>query len=120
MDNIDKTTEPQLRDFDAAGVIVGARIVKSDDGYVLVIQVSWKPGELVVFSQRGRPRAWVSMDRLLRYIQEVTPTIKQIEVVLGAAPEWAHSKKRQPVRRAPAKKASVRKRSPAGRPRAAD
>jgi hypothetical protein len=54
MDNIDKTTEPQLRDFDAAGVIVGARIVKSDDGYVLVIQVSWKPGELVVFSQRGK------------------------------------------------------------------
>lgn len=119
MDNIDKTTEPQLRDFDAAGVITGAKIVKSDDGYVLVIQVSWKPGDLVVFNQRGKPRAWVSMDRLLRYIQEVTPTIKQIELVLDGAPAWARTEKRQP-RKAPAKKASTRRRSPSGRARAAD
>lgn len=120
MDNIDKTTESQLRDFDAAGVITGAKIVQSDDGYVLVIQVSWKPGQLVVFSQRGKPRAWVSMDRLLRYIQEVTPTIRQIELVLGGAPEWARTEKRQPARRGPAKKTPTRGRSPTGRVRAAD
>jgi hypothetical protein len=83
-DNIDKATEPQLRDYDQAGVITGARIVRSDEGYVLVIRVSWKAGELVVYNQRGKPRAWVSLDRLISHLGEVAPSIETLELRLSA------------------------------------
>jgi hypothetical protein len=81
--NIDKATEPQLRDYDQAGAITGARIIRSSDGYVLVIRVSWKPGELVVFNQRNKPRAWVSLDRLIAHLGEVAPSIQTVELSLS-------------------------------------
>jgi hypothetical protein len=83
-DNTDKATESQLREYDEAGVITGARIIRSDEGYVLVIRVSWKSGESVIYNQRNKPRAWVSLDRMLGHLAEVAPSIKTIELALEA------------------------------------
>lgn len=88
MENSGKTTEPQLRDYNQAGVISAAKIVKTADGYVLVIQVSWKLGELIVFNHRGTPRTWVSMDRLLAYITETVPTIRELQLLLDQPSGW--------------------------------
>ena len=65
LDLTDRATERQLRDYDQAGVITAAKIAKSDDGFIVVIQVSWKRGDIVVYNQRNKPRAWRSLDRLV-------------------------------------------------------
>lgn len=81
-EKIDKASESQLRDYDQAGVITSARIVGSKDGYVLIVRVSWKAGESVVYNQRNKPRAWVSLDRLIRHLAEVAPSIKALHLTL--------------------------------------
>lgn len=77
-----KVSEPQLREYDYAKAITAAKIEKTDDGFVLVINVNWRKGDLTVFSQRNRPRAWQSLDRLVRYLERVAPSIKILEVHL--------------------------------------
>ncbi len=74
-----KMTEPQLREYDQAGAITAARIVRTAEGYVLVINVNWKEGDLTVYSQRNKPRAWRSLDRLIGHLEALT-SIRQIEV----------------------------------------
>lgn len=80
---MNKVSEPQLREYDAAGVITAARVVKSDEGYVLVINVNWKEGDLTVYSQRNKPRAWQSVDRLIGHITRIAPSITHFEVFLN-------------------------------------
>jgi D-alanyl-D-alanine carboxypeptidase len=113
METTDKTTEPQLREFEAARVITGAKIVKTDEGYVLVVQVSWRKGDLVVFNQRGKPRAWASMDRLLRYIEEVTPSVGRIDLVLEKGAEQADARPDTPAKKVAAKPVAKKPLKPA-------
>lgn len=108
MENIEKTTEPLLREYDQARAITAAKIVKTDEGYVLVVQVAWKRGDLIVFNQRGKPRAWVSMDRLLAYLAEVAPSIRHFDLVFDQPIAWEAPK---PAAKAPAKKAAAKKRA---------
>ena len=78
-----KVSEPQLREYDSAGVITAARVVRTEDGYVVVINVSWKEGDLTVYSQRSKPRAWQSIDRLIGHLARVAPSIQHFEVFLN-------------------------------------
>jgi hypothetical protein len=80
---MNKVSEPQLREYDSAGVITAAKVVRTKNGYVLVINVNWKGGDLTVYSQRNRPRAWQSVDRLIGHIIRVAPSIKHFEVFLN-------------------------------------
>ena len=77
-----KVSEPQLREYDVAGVITAAKVLKSDDGYVLVINVTWKEGDLTVYSQRNKPRAWQSLDRLIGHLERIAPSITRLEIFL--------------------------------------
>lgn len=79
---MDKVSEPQLREYDAAGAITAAKVVRTEDGYVLVINVNWKEGDLTVYSQRNRPRAWQSVDRLIGHLERVAPSIIHLELFL--------------------------------------
>ena len=88
MEQIQKTTDPLLREYGQAGAITAAKIVKTVKGYVLVIEVAWKPGDLIVFNQRGKPRAWASMDRLLRYLEDVAPSVRHFDLVFDEPPGW--------------------------------
>ena len=85
MEQSQKTTERLVREYDQAGAIRAAKIVRTAEGYVLVIEVAWKEGELIVFNQRGKPRAWVSMDRLLRYLADVAPSLRYFDLVFDQA-----------------------------------
>lgn len=107
MENTEKTTEPLLREYEQAKAITAAKIVKTAEGYVLVIQVAWKRGDLIVFNQRGKPRAWVSMDRLLSYLAEVAPSIRHFDLVFDQPIGWdtpAPAKVVTPAKKAAAKK----------------
>lgn len=77
-----KVTEPQLKEYDAAGAITAAKVVRTDKGYVLVINVNWKEGDLTVYSQRNQPRAWQSIDRLIGHLDRIAPSIKQLQLFL--------------------------------------
>ena len=77
-----KVNEPQLREYDVAGAITAAKVMKSDDGFVLVINVNWKEGDLTVYSQRNKPRAWQSLDRLIGHLERIAPSITHFEVFL--------------------------------------
>lgn len=75
-----KISEAQLREYDEARVITAAKIVRSEAGYVLVINVNWKEGDLTVNSQRNKPRAWRSVDRLIGHLAQIAPSIKHFEL----------------------------------------
>lgn len=91
-ETVDKATEAQLREYDQAKVITSARIVRGDDGYVLVIRLTWKPGEVVIFNQRHKPRSWASLDRLIAHLGEVAPSIQSVELALhGVVPSQHRS-----------------------------
>jgi hypothetical protein len=125
MDLTDKANEAQLRDYDRAGVIKAAKIVKTHAGFVVVIRLSWKPGDIVIHSLRKGPRAWASLDRLLSYLDEVAPSIREMDLILTEPPELAAmikpSRKRgkppSGAAKPPAKKAAIAKKAPAA-PRA--
>ena len=91
MELTDRATERQVRDYDQAGVITAAKIVRSEHGYIVVIRLSWKPGDIVVYSQRNSPRAWRSLDRLVAYLGQIAPSIQALDLglVLTAPPEVA-------------------------------
>ena len=84
---MNKMSEPQLREYDSAGAITAAKVVCTEEGYVLVINVNWKEGDLTVFSQRNRPRAWQSVDRLIGYLERVAPSINHLELYLTEGDE---------------------------------
>lgn len=79
---MDRISEPQLREYNEARSITAARIVRHLDGYVLVVRVSWKKADLIVFSQRNKPRLWKSLDRLIAHLADVAPSIRKLEMVL--------------------------------------
>lgn len=78
-----KVSEPQLREYDQARAITAAKVMQTADGYVLVITVNWKEGDLTVYSQRNRPRAWASVDRLIGHLSRVAPSISRFEIFLN-------------------------------------
>lgn len=83
-----KTNEAQLRIFDQAAAITAVKVVRVAEGYLLMARVSHKKEDVVVFNKRGTPRAWASLDRLLKYLQEVAPSVKRIDLQLDASATW--------------------------------
>lgn len=75
--------EPQLRDCGAAGAIQAAKVVRTEEGFILVINLNWKEGDFTVFSQRNVPRVWQSVDRLIGHLKRVAPGITHMELFLN-------------------------------------
>lgn len=74
--------EPQLRDCGAARAITAAKVVRADEGFILVINLNWKKGDYTVFCQRNVPRVWQSVDRLIGYLARVAPSVTHMELFL--------------------------------------
>jgi hypothetical protein len=66
--NMSKCTESELRDYAANGAIRSAEVIKTDEGYVLVIELTWKEGKHMLYTFRNRPRTWANLDRLVAYL----------------------------------------------------
>ena len=78
---LSKMTEAQFKDFARSGVIKKARVVKTDAGYLLIVELTWKPGELTQYTVRNRPRTWASLDRLMAYLDRHDVGLKEIVLV---------------------------------------
>jgi hypothetical protein len=78
-----KISEPQFKDYARNGAITTLKIIEAKEGYLVVATLSWKEGDYTLYSQRNRPRAWVSLDRLIKYLRAVAPTLQTITLELS-------------------------------------
>lgn len=82
MQRLEKIGDQELRQYEAAGIIRSGKIISTPAGYVLVITVGTRAIELTVHNYRGSPRTWASLDRMLRYLGEAAPSLKQFTLVI--------------------------------------
>lgn len=83
IDGPNKASEAQLRQYSSAGAITSAKVMQTPQGFIVAVTVNWKEGDLTVYSQRNRPRAWASVDRLIGHLARVAPSIQHLEVFLN-------------------------------------
>ena len=81
--DVDQISEPQLRDCGAARAITAAKVVRTEAGFILVINLNWKGGDFTVICQRNVPRVWQSVDRLIGHLKRVAPSITHMELFLN-------------------------------------
>lgn len=63
--------EAELIDFVKNKVVKKLAIIQNEAGrYQIVVNLTWKQGDLDLLTTRGKNREWVSLDRLIRHIQE--------------------------------------------------
>lgn len=63
--------EAELTDFVKNKVVKRLHIVQNEAGrYEIIVNLTWKKGDLNLVTTRGKNRDWVSLDRLARHIQE--------------------------------------------------
>ena len=63
-----RITEPELRQACATKTLKSAEIVDTEGGYILIVEVAWKPGEHTLFTQRNRVRTWSSLNSVVDFI----------------------------------------------------
>jgi hypothetical protein len=68
--SLGKISESEFREYAKNNVIKSATVVKTDEGFILVVQITWKEGEYTLYTFRNRPRAWVSLDRMIAYMEK--------------------------------------------------
>jgi hypothetical protein len=61
--------------------------------FYLYVTLSWKEGEQLLETQRKRPRAWASLDRLVRHINSKYGPIPVIELKLNGNRTSSNSSK---------------------------
>ena len=79
---LSKMTEIEFREYAKNDAIKAVRAVKTDEGYVLVIDLTWKPGPHTLYTFRNRPRAWVSLDRMMAYMERHQLHLNNVTVQL--------------------------------------
>ncbi|KVC97025.1 hypothetical protein WL30_12595 [Burkholderia ubonensis] len=66
--NLSRITESEFREYARAGAIKNARVERALEGYILVVELTWKDGLHTLFTTRDHPRAWASLDRMVNYL----------------------------------------------------
>lgn len=66
---LSKVTESDFRGYAENNAIKQAKLVQTDEGYILIIELTWKEGEHTLYTFRDRPRTWASLDRIVAYMQ---------------------------------------------------
>ncbi|AJY38136.1 hypothetical protein BW21_6205 (plasmid) [Burkholderia humptydooensis] len=67
--NLSRITESEFREYARAGAIKNARVERALEGYILVVELTWKDGLHTLFTTRDHPRAWASLDRMVSYLE---------------------------------------------------
>lgn len=77
-----EVTEAEFRQYAENNVITHASIVQTDEGFILVIKISWKEGDHTLHTFKKRPRAWVSLDRMIKFLREKNLSIPSVTLKL--------------------------------------
>ncbi|MES2661808.1 MAG: hypothetical protein V4629_00750 [Pseudomonadota bacterium] len=66
----------------ASGAVTKMKLVQgTDDKFQIYINISWRKGELLLETQRKKPRTWSSLDRLIHYINEKYQKYESVPVI---------------------------------------
>jgi len=80
---LQKVTEGQLREYAKAKAVTEESIVQTDKGFILTFTLSWASGVFTLFTVRGgRPRTFVSLDRMLRFLDSENLLLKEVTLKL--------------------------------------
>jgi hypothetical protein len=80
---LQKVTEGQLREYAKAKAVTEQSIVQTDKGFILTFTLSWASGVFTLFTVRGgRPRTFVSLDRMLRFLDSENLLLKEVTLKL--------------------------------------
>lgn len=80
---LQKVTEGQLREYAKAKAVKEESIVQTDEGFILTFTLSWAAGVFTLFTVRGgRPRTFVSLDRMLRFLDSENLLLKEVTLKL--------------------------------------
>jgi hypothetical protein len=80
---LQKVTEGQLREYAKAKAVTEESIVQTDKGFILTFTLSWAAGVFTLFTVRGgRPRTFVSLDRMIRFLDSENLLLKQVTLQL--------------------------------------
>jgi hypothetical protein len=79
---LSKITESEFREYAKNDAIKTATVIKTDEGYILVVELTWKEGRHTLHTFRNRPRAWASLDRMMAYMERHELKLKSISLQL--------------------------------------
>ncbi|MFJ3465763.1 hypothetical protein [Achromobacter spanius] len=83
-------SEADLKDMVGNSAVKQMTIQQTKDRkYQILVNLTWKSGDVQLFSTRNAPREWASLDRLVAHIQTNYGLIPKIALVLNplAVPE---------------------------------
>jgi hypothetical protein len=81
--SLQKVTEGQLREYAKAKAVTEESIVQTDKGFILTFTLSWASGVFTLYTVRGgRPRTFVSLDRMLRFLDSENLLLKEVTLKL--------------------------------------
>ena len=80
---LQKVTEGQLREYAKAKAVKEESIVQTNEGFILTFTLSWASGVFTLVTVRGgRPRTFVSLDRMLRFLDSENLLLKEVTLKL--------------------------------------
>lgn len=84
-ESMNTITEKELADNARNGAIAGIKAFKTQlgetEGWSVMINLTWKEGDLLLITQRKAPKSWLSHDRLLNHLQGLGLDISRTETV---------------------------------------
>lgn len=79
----EKITELELIDNLGNKTVKKMTLIQGkDEKFSIVVQLTWKGGELLLETQRKTPRVWSSLDRLIKHINSKYGPVPLIEIKL--------------------------------------
>ena len=76
-------SELELIDNLASGTVKRLKLVQGEDlKFCIYAQLSWKGGDLLLETQRKKPRVWSSLDRLAKHINSKYGSVPVVELYL--------------------------------------
>lgn len=80
-----KISEAEFREYARSDAIKQATVIKTDEGFILVVELTWKEGLHTLHTFRNRPRAWASLDRMVSYLEKHELKVDSIRLQLTRA-----------------------------------
>lgn len=74
--------ERELKDYARHDAIKEVLAMRGKGGFLMVITTKFAPDVLVVYTRRGIPRAWASLDRFAAFVRRTMPKTGKFNVDL--------------------------------------
>jgi hypothetical protein len=80
--HLSRITDADFREYAKNNAIRKAVVKRTSEGYVLIVELTWKEGLHTLYTSRNEPRAWASIDRMLDYLRRHELNLQTVELQL--------------------------------------